>query len=204
MARHFITDREGLAALYAKPSGLALGKQLAALDGHARAFIERAPLLLLGTSADVSPKGDAPGFVRVIDEVTLVIPDRRGNNRLDSLINLLDDPRVGLLFMIPGIDETLRVNGTARITTDPELLAPLAVNGKVPVTALLVTIAEVFLHCAKAFRRARLWDPAAQISKSELTHPGRAMAEQGGTDPEEGERSYDEKIATAMAEEGRV
>ncbi len=203
MSEHLITDRAGLHRIYPEPKGLAVGKQLSALDEHCRAFIARAPFLILGTEGDVSPKGDGPGFVRVMDEETLLIPDRWGNNRLDSLCNILVDPRVGLLFMIPGIGETLRVQGTARITTDPELLEPMALKGRVPASGIMVHVEEAFFHCAKSMRRSKLWNPEAQTRRSELTHPGRAMALQGGTGPDAGERSYDEGIEAAMVEEGR-
>jgi hypothetical protein len=138
-------------------------KELPALDQHARAFIARSPFLLLGTSGpdgrcDVSPKGDAPGFVHVLDDHHLVIPDRPGNKRLDGMRNILGNPHVGLIFLVPGNDFTLRVNGRAAITRDPALLRALAIQGKVPLLAIGVEVEEVFLHCARAFRRGRLWD----------------------------------------------
>ena len=131
-------------------------KQLPALDPWCRKFISLSPFLVLGTVGDVSPKGDAPGFVQVIDDKTLLLPDRKGNNRLDSLGNLLENPAVGIIFMIPGVNETLRVNGTAEITVDPALLEPLAVRGQVPKTGLLIHIEEANLHCAKALIRSDL------------------------------------------------
>jgi len=146
-----------------EPSELARRKELSALDVHARAFIARSPFLLLGTSSvdgrcDVSPKGDAPGFVRVLDDHHLAIPDRPGNKRLDGMRNILSNPHVGLIFLVPGNDFTLRVNGRAAITRDPELLRTLEAQGKVPLLAIGVEVEEVFLHCARSFRRGRLWD----------------------------------------------
>ena len=127
---------------------------------------------------DVSPRGDAPGFVRVLDEHHLVIPDRPGNNRLDTLQNLLENPAIGLFFMIPGIDETLRVNGTARLTRAQRLLDSMAVAGKIPKLAIVVTVTEAFLHCAKALKRARLWDDDYRLERKELPTLGRMIIEQ--------------------------
>jgi PPOX class probable FMN-dependent enzyme len=168
-----ITDADDLRALFPATHDLAIRKSLTRLDAHARAFIARSPFLTIGTQgpegrADVSPRGDPPGFVRVLDDRTIVIPDRPGNNRLDTLANIVANPSVGLLFMVPGFDETLRINGSARVTRDPDLLAGLAVNGRVPVVAIVVTVDEVFLHCAKAFRRSRLWDPDARQDRGEM------------------------------------
>lgn len=159
-----VTSVETLRAIVGgEPSELARRKELSALDVHARAFIARSPFLLLGTSSaegrcDVSPKGDAPGFVRVIDDHHLVIPDRPGNKRLDGMRNILANPHVGLIFLVPGNDFTLRVNGRAAITRDPALLQTLEAQGKVPLLAIGVDVEEVFLHCARSFRRGRLWD----------------------------------------------
>jgi uncharacterized protein len=162
-----------LQALFPPTHALAIAKSLNRLDPHAREFIARSPFLCIGTQsadgrADVSPRGDPAGFVRVLDDQTLLIPDRPGNNRLDTQSNILANPAVGLLFMVPGFDDTLRINGTAQITRDPGLLALLAVNDRLPVTAIVVTIQEVFLHCAKAFRRSKLWDPDARQDRSEM------------------------------------
>lgn len=161
---HVIASESALRDLFPPVHDLAQRKSLTRLERHSRHFIERAPFLCLGTqaadgTADVSPRGDAPGFVRVLDDQTLLIPDRPGNNRLDSLTNILGNPAVGLLFLIPGFHETMRVNGTARLTRDPELLALCAVEGRLPRVGIVVDIAEVFIHCAKAFRRSGLWEP---------------------------------------------
>lgn len=168
-----VMDEAALRALFPATHTLAALKCLDALDVHAQEFIRRAPFLCIGTQnaagrADVSPRGDPPGFVRILDDRTLAIPDRPGNNRLDTQSNILANPSVGLLFMIPGFDDTLRVNGQAQLSTDPELLAPMAVNGRVPTLAIVVAVTEVFLHCAKAFRRSRLWDPEARQDRREM------------------------------------
>jgi uncharacterized protein len=170
---HRIADEAALRGLYPPTHTLALQKSLSALDPHARAFIRRSPFLTIGTQnrdgrADVSPRGDPAGFVAVLDDRTLAIPDRPGNNRLDTLANILANPSVGLLFLVPGFDDTLRINGTAHLSTEPELLQRMAVNDRVPMLAIVVRVAEVFLHCAKAFRRSRLWDPEARQDRSEM------------------------------------
>ena len=139
-------------------------KTLPVLDHHCRAFIARAPFVLVATSdregrMDISPKGDPPGFVRVLDDRTLAIPDRPGNQRFDSLRNLIDFPRIGLIFLIPGKSETLRISGSAKIVTDQALRDGMAVAGKVPALAIVVEVEEAFFHCGKAFVRSRLWQP---------------------------------------------
>jgi hypothetical protein len=168
-----IGDEAALRALFPATHTLAAQKSLPQLDPHARDFIRRSPFLTIGTQsndgrADVSPRGDPAGFVQVLDDRTLAIPDRPGNNRLDTLSNILANPHVGLLFMVPGFDDTLRVNGTASLTTDPKILQAMAVNDRLPTLAILVAVEEVFLHCAKAFRRSRLWDPEARQDRKEM------------------------------------
>ena len=165
MFRDLITDEKDLRALLGSPSEVALKKQIPRLDEHCRAFIAHAPFVALATAdgaghCDVSPKGDPAGFVRVIDDTHLVVPDRPGNKRLDGLRNILANPQVALLFLVPERGETLRVNGRACITRDPDLLGTMAVDGKVPSLAIGVEVEEVFLHCAKAFKRSGLWEPA--------------------------------------------
>lgn len=171
--KFFVQDETALRALYPATHALAALKSLGILDPHAREFIRRSPFLTIGTQnsegrADVSPRGDPAGFVQVLDDRTLAIPDRPGNNRLDTLSNILANPNVGILFMVPGFDDTLRVNGTARLSTDPELLRAMAVNDRTPTLAIVVSVSEVFLHCAKAFRRSRLWDPEARQDRKEM------------------------------------
>jgi uncharacterized protein len=168
-----ITDEAALRAMFPATHDLAIKKVLTTLDHHASDFIARAPFLCIGTqnadgTADVSPRGDPPGFVRIVDPYTLAIPDRPGNNRLDTLSNILTNPKVGLLFIVPGFDETLRVNGTASLVSDPTLLSTMAVRDRVPTVAIVVKVAEVFLHCAKAFRRSSLWDPASLQNRKEM------------------------------------
>jgi PPOX class probable FMN-dependent enzyme len=175
-----IGSEQELRALHAPPSAIVRRKCVDRLDKHCRDFIALSPFLVLGTAnakgeADVSPRGDPPGFVKVLDDKTLLIPDRPGNNLLDSLSNILANPEVGLLFLIPGFDETLRVNGRAEAVRDPALLAPLAVEGKPPKVAILVHVREAYLHCAKSFRRARLWDPAARVPRETLPTLGKMV-----------------------------
>jgi hypothetical protein len=153
------------------------------LDVHSRAFIERAPFVALGTvgadgTSDVSPRGDPAGFVQVLDDNTLAIPERPGNKLADSLTNVLETGEVGLLFFVPGVEETLRVNGNATITDDAELLAGMAVKGKTPELAIVVDVKEAFVHCAKAFRRSSLWDPAMHVERSELPSIGQMIRDQ--------------------------
>ncbi len=178
-----IEDESALRALYPAVSELAARKSIDHLDRHCRDFIALSPFVCIGTSrpdggGDVSPKGDAPGFVEVLDATTLLIPDRVGNNRLDSLSNITVNPEVGLLFLIPGINETLRVNGTGRIVRDPELLGELAVNNRAPVTGLLVTVREAFLHCAKALVRSRLWQEDYKVDRGVLPPLGHIIRDQ--------------------------
>ena len=170
----FVVQTEAdLRALFPATHALAAIKSLKTLDKHARDFIARSPFLCIGTqtadgSADVSPRGDPNGFVKILDERTLMIPDRPGNNRLDTQANIVANPVVGLLFMIPGFDETLRINGKAYITRDPQVLALTEVQGRTSTTAIIVQVDEVFLHCAKAFRRSKLWDPAQHQDRKEM------------------------------------
>jgi PPOX class probable FMN-dependent enzyme len=165
MFKDVVTTERELRELLGSPSERAVKKDVARLDAHARAFIRRSPFALLATAnargqCDVSPKGDAPGFVRVLDERHLVVPDRPGNKRLDGMRNLLENPHAGLIFLVPGREETLRVNGRAWIVRDGELLASLAAQGRTPVLAVGVEVQECYFHCPKAFRRSALWDPA--------------------------------------------
>ena len=193
-----IVDAAALRALYGEPNVRAANKALSRLDAHCRAFIGLSPFCVLGTaaadgSADCSPKGDAPGFVRVLDDETLLIPDRLGNNRVDSMSNIVENPNVGLIFFVPGMSETLRVNGKAGITTDGALLEPLSVNGKRPRTGLVVKVEEAFLHCAKALMRSKLWDPERRIDRESFPSLGRILADQTGVQsPEIAEAAVEE------------
>jgi len=184
---HAITTLEQLAAIYDPPRELVLKKVTDRLGEKSRAFIGASPFCLLATAgskgAHCSPRGDAPGFVVALDDHTLALPDRRGNNRLDALRDILENPQVALLFLVPGAGETLRVNGTARITTDPALRARFTVQGKLPATVVLVTVQEVYMQCAKALNRSRLWD--GRPRPAELPSMGELLAEhtRGGIEP---------------------
>lgn len=187
VARPAFTDLiEGEAALrdlLGQPSELVIKKQLPALDRHCRAFIALAPMLMLGTTSadgdcDVSPRGDAPGFVAVIDDRHIAIPDRPGNRRIDSLRNIAQTGKVGLLFLIPGVEETLRVNGRACLTRESALLERLTARGKVPTLAIGVEVEEAFLHCAKAFKRSHLWEQATWPARDALPTLGQMVNDQ--------------------------
>lgn len=178
-----IESADELRRLYGEPGERARRKALKRLDRHCRRFIELSPFLVIGTadadgSADCSPRGDAPGFVQVLDDETLLIPDRPGNNRVDTMSNIVANPNVALIFFVPGINETLRVNGRARIVADEAVLGPMAVNGKAPKTGIFVTVDQVFLHCAKALIRSRLWNPETQVERSAYPSLGRILADQ--------------------------
>jgi uncharacterized protein len=178
---HLVTTMDALERLYDEPYGPSLVKETDRITAAYRALIEAAPFFALATNGpdglDCSPRGDPPGFVRVVDEKTLVIPDRRGNNRIDSMRNLIHDPRVALLFLIPGVGETMRVIGRAKISTDSELCASFAMNGKTPVAVLVVTVERAYYQCTKAIIRSKLWDPATQVERSSLPTPGKILAE---------------------------
>ncbi|MCG6902977.1 MAG: pyridoxamine 5'-phosphate oxidase family protein [Rhodobacter sp.] len=187
-----IRDEQDLRSLFPATHPIAIVKSRDRFDKHARDFVARSPFLCIGTqspdgTADVSPRGDPCGFVKILDDRTLLIPDRPGNNRLDTQANILANPAVGLLFMIPGYDETLRVNGTARITRDPDLLALMAVQDRVPTIAIAVHVEEVFIHCAKAFRRAKLWDPGQLQDRSEMPSLIRIVLDQTTGAPDDPE-----------------
>ncbi len=204
MSNYIIGDVQELRKIYPEPKGIAAEKQLSALDQHCRNFIAHSPFLVLGTVGDVSPKGDNPGFVQVVDDNTIIIPDRKGNNRMDSLQNILYNPNVGILFMIPGVNETLRVNGRAEVTVDPEVLDSLAINGRAPTSAIVVHVEEAYLHCAKALIRSHIWSEDAQVAKGTIPPAGRMFADQVGADPASLEKTYDDHIKGDLAEEGRT
>ena len=176
---------EDLRGCYPRPLERSLRKSLTKLDAHMRHFISLSPFLCLGTSGDgggdVTPRGDSPGFVHVLDDQTLLIPDWPGNNRLDSLTNVVANPNVGLLFLIPGVNETLRVNGVAEISMEPVLLERWTVNGKHPRSAMRVTVREAYLHCAKALMRSKLWEDDYRIERKELPTYAQMLKDQGVT-----------------------
>lgn len=169
-----------LEALYGAPVPTSITKELDHVTDLHRDYIEASPFVVVATSGpgglDCSPRGDPAGFVHVVDERTLLLPDRRGNNRIDTLRNLVVDPRIGLLFLVPGVGVTLRVNGTAEISTDPLLLAGFAMGDKVPATVIVVTTTAVYTQCPKALLRSHLWDPAGFRDASDLPTVGQIMA----------------------------
>jgi hypothetical protein len=196
-----IGDAASLRALFPETHTLAALKSQPFLDAHAQAFIRRSPFLCLGTQsatgrADVSPRGDPVGFVKILDAHTLAIPDRPGNNRLDSLVNIIANPSIGLLFIIPGFDDTLRVNGKASVVTEPELLESMRVNDRLPRVAIVVKVEEAFLHCAKAFRRAHLWDPSHFQDRAEMASLMQILLDQttGAPDDVAAMRKLDEDL----------
>jgi PPOX class probable FMN-dependent enzyme len=195
-----ITTLEELDALYGTPVPAAITKEIDYISDHYKAFIDKAPFVVVATvgpeGMDCSPRGDPAGFVRVRDRKTVLIPDRRGNNRVDTLRNLVRDPRISLLFMIPGIDQTLRINGRAELVIDAELNASFAINGKLPRCVLVVTADRVYTQCPKALVRSRLWKADAQVARSELPSPGEMIAalSKGAVDGAEYDRAYPKRL----------
>ena len=186
-----VTSEQELREVYRPPAPRAAQKVLDHLDIHSRNFIALSPFCVLSSSdadgqADASPRGDPPGFVKVLDDKTLLLPDRPGNNQVDSLQNIVGNPGVGLLFFVPGMNETLRVKGKAEVTTDPDLLNPLIVAGKPPLSGLKINVEEAFLHCGRALIRGRIWDADAQIDRSSYPTYGQVLADQiAGADARE-------------------
>lgn len=199
-AEHQVTTVEQLEALYGTPSPNALLKELDHISDFYRAFIAAAPFVVLATAGpeglDCTPRGDPPGFVRVVGRQTLMLPDRRGNNRVDSLRNLVVDPRIALLFLIPGVGETLRVNGRAAISVDPALCASFAMAGKLPRSVIVVTAERVYYQCPKALVRSRLWDPSRHVDRTPLPSSGQILAaiRPGEIDADAHDRAYPERI----------
>jgi len=176
---------DALRALYAAPNERAVKKQIPALDGHCRRFIELSPFLVMSTcdevhNLDASPRGGAPGFVKVAGDGALLIPDAPGNNRLDSLENIISTARVGLLFLIPGVDETLRVNGAAVLSREPADIALCTDERRTPKLVIRVAVEAAYLHCAKAFMRSKLWSEASRVDRSALPTAGQMISEQTG------------------------
>jgi len=179
---HTITTTEELERVYSDaPYGPALFKETDRITPQYRKLIEAAPFVVVATCGpeglDCSPRGDLPGFVRVVDEHTIIIPDRRGNNRIDTLRNLVRDQRIALLFLIPGVGETMRINGRAEISTDPKLTESFVINGKLPRSVLVVTVERAYFQCTKAIIRSKLWDPASIVDRKTLPTPGAILAE---------------------------
>ncbi|WP_367281149.1 pyridoxamine 5'-phosphate oxidase family protein [Sneathiella sp.] len=186
-----MTSVEELYSVYKPPAERAVQKEIPRLDKHCRDFIALSPFLVMSTdggdgTADASPRGDAPGFVTVLDDNTLALPDRPGNNRLDSLLNILRNPAVGLIFLVPGINETLRINGKATISLDPDLMEAHAVQGKLPRSVLKIAVTSAYMHCAKALIRSKLWDPDSKVERSVFPTLGQVLADQiAGMDAEQ-------------------
>lgn len=193
-----------LEALYDDPVPTSLIKEIDHLTELHRAYVEASPFVLVATSGpgglDCSPRGDPAGFVRVVDERTLALPDRRGNNRLDTLRNLVVDPRIALLFLVPGVGVTLRVNGTAAVSTDPELRASFAMGDTLPTTVVVVTTTAVYTQCPKALIRSHLWDPAGHRDPSELPSVGQinALITAGAFDGAAYDAAYPERIRSTI------
>jgi PPOX class probable FMN-dependent enzyme len=196
MSDHLLTTVEQLEAHYGRPQGPAVVKEIDHIDANYRKLIAASPFVAIATSGpdglDCSPKGDSAGFVHVLDDRTLAIPDRPGNNRIDGFHNIVRDPRIALLFLIPGVGETLRVNGRAAISIDPDLLQRFAVNGKLPRSVLLVHVETAFYHCAKAIVRSKLWDEASKVDRKSLPTTGAILAEL--SHGELGGENYDRKL----------
>ena len=193
-----ITDYSELRTVYKPPAPRAAQKVLDHLDDHCQNFIALSPLCILSSAnadgqADASPRGDPPGFVQILDDKTLLLPDRPGNNQVDSLQNIVQNAGVGLLFFVPGMNETLRVKGKAEIVTDDDLPEPMKIRNRAPISGLRVTVEEAFLHCGRALIRSRVWDPEAQIDRSDYPTYGQVLADQiVGADAKEIDDSEDE------------
>ncbi|MEV8470056.1 pyridoxamine 5'-phosphate oxidase family protein [Ralstonia sp. UNC404CL21Col] len=201
---HTLKTVADLEAVYGAPNPRSLLKEIDHLNADYRAFVEASPFIVLSSvgvgGTDASPKGDAPGFVRILNERLLAIPDRPGNNRIDNLRNIVEDGRVSVLFIVPGVGETLRVNGTATISADPELLASFAVQGKLPRSVILVQVQTVYFHCSKALVRSKLWERGAQETKPAVPTAGKILQHiSGGTfDGEAYDRELPERLKTTL------
>lgn len=193
-----------LDALYGRPVEAATVKEVARITPHYRAYIEASPFATLATAGpeglDCSPRGDRPGFVRVHDEKTLMLPDRRGNNRIDSLRNIVRDPRVALLFLVPGVGNTLRVNGRARLSVDPALLDSFAVEDKAPRSVMVMTVDAVYFQCARALVRSELWNPSRHVDPKSLSSAGQILAalSQDRVGGEKYDREWPDRAARTM------
>jgi PPOX class probable FMN-dependent enzyme len=199
-----IQDQQALRALYPEPTARALKKQLGALDVHCARFIALSPFVVLATGngagqLDASPRGGAPGFVKLLDAHTLLIPDAPGNNRLDSLRNIVETGRIGLLFMLPGVDETVRVNGSARLTQQAGRMQLFAGEKRAPRLIIEVQVREAYLHCAKAMMRSKLWHDSARVSRSVLPSLAQMINDQTGSDaPAESQARMLERYAADL------
>jgi PPOX class probable FMN-dependent enzyme len=195
----FVTTEAELEAIYGQPSGPAVIKEIDHISDHYRRFIETSPFVVLATSGpeglDCTPRGDPRGYVRVVDSRTVMLPDRRGNNRIDTLRNIVRDPRIALLFMVPGIGRTLRINGRAAISVDRQLCESFILEGKAPRSVIVVTAERVYTQCPKALVRSRLWDASLHLDESDLPSNGAIMqALQQGFDGEAYDRDYPQRV----------
>jgi uncharacterized protein len=201
---HLVKNMEQLQALYGEKMGASVIKEIDYINGAYRKLIEAAPFVAIATSGpeglDCSPKGDPAGFVHILDEKTLAIPDRPGNNRIDGFRNIVRDPRIALLFLIPGVGETLRVNGRASISVDPELMQSLAINGKLPRCVLIVHVESIYFHCSKAIVRSKLWDETTKIDRKSLPSTGTIIDElsRGKLGGEKYDREAPERIKAQL------
>ncbi|CCE04044.1 pyridoxamine 5'-phosphate oxidase family protein [Bradyrhizobium sp. STM 3809] len=199
-----ITTLEQLQAIYGETGLTSTAKVADRVTPHYRVMIEKSPFVALATSGpeglDCSPRGDLPGFVRIHDDKTLMLPDRRGNNRVDSLRNIVRDPRIGLLFLIPGSGNTLRVNGRGHLSADPDLLESFRMEGKLPRTVLVMTIDEIYFQCARAIVRADLWNPDKRVDPREIPSPGQILAAMtaNAVDGEQYDREWPERARQSM------
>ncbi|HRF07528.1 MAG TPA: pyridoxamine 5'-phosphate oxidase family protein [Xanthobacteraceae bacterium] len=198
-----LTSPEALRAVYGEPHARSVAKEITFLNAPYQAFVRASPFVILASSGpdgiDCSPKGDAAGFVQIIDERTLAIPDRPGNNRIDNLLNIVGDPRVSLLFIVPGVGETLRVNGRAQISVDPELLQRFAVGNKLPRSVLLISVERAYFHCSKAVARSQLWDPAHHLPRGALPSAGDMIAAVSeGFDAQTYDRELPERVKNSL------
>lgn len=201
---HTLKTVADLEAVYGAPNPRSLLKEIDHLNADYRAFVEASPFIVLSSvgaqGTDASPKGDAPGFVRILNERLLAIPDRPGNNRIDNLRNIVEDGRVSVLFIVPGVGETLRVNGTATISADPELLASFAVQGKLPRSVILMQVQTVYFHCSKALVRSKLWERGAQETKPAVPTAGKILQHisGGAFDGDAYDRELPERLKTTL------
>ena len=197
---HLVTTMAQLEALYGEKKPASVIKEIDHINSSYRKLIEAAPFVAVATGGpegiDCSPKGDAPGFVHILDDRTLALPDRPGNNRIDGFRNIVRDPRIALLFLIPGVGETLRVNGRAAISIDPELMASFAINGKLPRSVLIVHVDSIYFHCSKAIVRSKLWHEETKIDRKSLPSTGTIIAElsQGRLGGETYDRELPERV----------
>ncbi|WP_242144651.1 MULTISPECIES: pyridoxamine 5'-phosphate oxidase family protein [unclassified Bacillus cereus group] len=193
--KSFILTKEELRQILGQPSERALKKVISSLDHHCLDFLSKSPFLVLSTAnqfgeCDASPRGDAPGFVYVVNENKIIIPERPGNRRIDSILNIISNPQVGLIFFIPGLGESLRINGRASITNDEAILKEMKANGRTPLLGIVVEVEECYVHCAKAFIRSKMWDTESWLEKKELPSAAKMLKEHAKVKASEEEVAY--------------